>query len=95
QLHTVAALLCAPSVTALGRMSSAQSYHPGANRMELLARLGSLVAPGKLVPPRRLEALIGQALQLQTLRCRFHNTVEAKMGLLRDHDCRRDSIPQV
>ena len=46
-----------------------------------------------LLPPKRLESLLGQAVELQTSNCIYHNTtMDAELksfSLLSDHQCDR------
>lgn len=66
-------------------------------RGELLERLQAFVPPSVMLPPRRLETLLKQAMELQYSRCSLHNT---RMGtgldphaLLTDHKCTRVGFP--
>lgn len=47
--------------------------------------------PNVMLPPRRLEALISQAIELQCDRCPYHNTNDKfsidSWSLLKDHVC--------
>eukprot|EP00053_Salpingoeca_punica_P012525 m.112197 g.112197 ORF g.112197 m.112197 type:complete len:593 (-) comp15970_c4_seq1:600-2378(-) len=47
-----------------------------------------------MVPPRRLEVLLGQATSLQAKRCLYHNGMQKPCPLLEDHTCRKESLPR-
>lgn len=67
------------------------------SRNTLMDRLQSYLPPSIMLPPYRLKALLDQALELQTLRCRHHNSSQAvhlsNATLLVDHCCPKDSFP--
>lgn len=64
-------------------------------RQSCLARLGAVLPPAVLLPPRRLEALVEQALQWQLERCPLHNTPGLLPSLLADHSCGMEQVPTV
>jgi hypothetical protein len=45
-----------------------------------------------MIPEKRLEHLVEQALILQTETCPFHNSMD-KMSLYSDHHCGKELIP--
>lgn len=47
-----------------------------------------------MVPERRLELLVEQALNLQRGACVYHNSSDWDMSLYADHHCGRDNIPR-
>lgn len=63
------------------------------SRRQLLDELQKLLPPSVMIPERRLEHLVEQALVLQRDACVFHNSVEKEMSLYVDHQCGRDHIP--
>ncbi|CAO2827631.1 unnamed protein product [Amaranthus hypochondriacus] len=62
-------------------------------RSEVLDELQKLLPPAIMVPARRLESLVEQALNLQRGACIFHNSSDSEMSLYVDHHCGRDNIP--
>ncbi|KAK6238504.1 hypothetical protein QUC31_003973 [Theobroma cacao] len=63
------------------------------SRTKLLEELQKLLPPTVMIPERRLEHLVEQALVLQRDACMFHNSLEKEMSLYADHQCGRDQIP--
>ncbi|KAF5731351.1 Transducin family protein / WD-40 repeat family protein isoform 2 [Tripterygium wilfordii] len=63
------------------------------SRPRLLEELQSLLPPTVMVPERRLEHIVEQALSLQRDACMFHNSMDKDMSLYSDHHCGRDQIP--
>ncbi|KAH9602383.1 hypothetical protein KSS87_016831 [Heliosperma pusillum] len=62
-------------------------------RSELLDELQQLLPPSIMVPARRLEQLVEQALTLQRGTCIFHNSSDQEMSLYADHHCGKNNIP--
>ncbi|XP_021713806.1 uncharacterized WD repeat-containing protein C343.04c-like [Chenopodium quinoa] len=65
----------------------------GKSRSEVLTELQKLLPPTIMVPSRRLEYLVEQALNLQRGTCIYHNSSDREMSLYADHHCGRDNIP--
>ncbi|KAG8662636.1 WD repeat-containing protein 26 homolog [Manihot esculenta] len=63
------------------------------SRSKLLEELQKLLPPTVIIPERRLEYLVEQALTLQRDACIFHNSSDKGMSLYTDHQCGRDQIP--
>lgn len=67
------------------------------SRSILMDKLQAYLPPSVMLPPSRLNALLTQALELQTLRCLYHNTSQGitlhNASLLVDHSCSKDSFP--
>lgn len=63
------------------------------SRPKLLEELQKLLPPTIMIPERRLEHLVEQALVLQREACMFHNSLDRDMSLYTDHQCGRDQIP--
>ncbi|KAJ7965033.1 WD repeat-containing protein 26-like [Quillaja saponaria] len=63
------------------------------SRTKLLEELQKLLPPKIMIPERRLEHLVEQALILQRESCTFHNSLDKEMSLYTDHHCGRDQIP--
>ncbi|CAI9730443.1 repeat-containing 26-like [Octopus vulgaris] len=67
------------------------------SRQKLIEKLQSFLPPTVMLPPRRLQTLLSQAVELQTDQCLYHNTkldnnLDA-VSLLIDHTCNRDQFP--
>ncbi|KAI4330783.1 hypothetical protein MLD38_029036 [Melastoma candidum] len=63
------------------------------SRSKLLEELQNLLPPAVMIPERRLEHLVEQALVLQRAACVFHNSVDKEMSLYTDHQCGKDQLP--
>ncbi|XVF16783.1 hypothetical protein REPUB_Repub10bG0062000 [Reevesia pubescens] len=63
------------------------------SRTKVLEELQKLLPPTVMIPERRLEHLVEQALVLQRDACVFHNSLDKEMSLYADHQCGRDQIP--
>ncbi|XP_058071657.1 WD repeat-containing protein 26 homolog [Magnolia sinica] len=63
------------------------------SRMGLLEKLQNLLPPAVLIPERRLEHLVEQALNVQRDACVFHNSLDSALSLYSDHQCGKDQIP--
>uniref|UniRef100_A0A8C1EEV3 WD repeat-containing protein 26 n=1 Tax=Cyprinus carpio carpio TaxID=630221 RepID=A0A8C1EEV3_CYPCA len=68
-----------------------------ASRSKLLDKLQTYLPPSVMLPPRRLQALLRQAVELQRDRCLYHNTKLDSgldnVSLLIDHVCSRKQFP--
>ncbi|CAI8586748.1 unnamed protein product [Vicia faba] len=62
------------------------------SRSKLLEELQKLLPPTVMIPEKRLEHLVEQALILQQEACPFHNSMDM-MSLYSDHNCGKDLIP--
>ncbi|KAJ8759258.1 hypothetical protein K2173_006778 [Erythroxylum novogranatense] len=62
-------------------------------RSKILEKLEKLLPPSVLVPEKRLEHLVEEALNLQCKACRFHNALDSDISLYLDHHCGRTQIP--
>jgi len=65
----------------------------GTSRSKLLRSLQEFISPDHLVPERRLERLVEQALQHQTVNCLYHNVEVDSLDLFSDHECPRSCTP--
>lgn len=67
------------------------------SRSNLMDKLQAFLPASVMLPPYRLRALLNQALELQTLRCQHHNTLQgiglSQASLLVDHCCAKDNFP--
>uniref|UniRef100_A0A665TS31 WD repeat-containing protein 26 n=1 Tax=Echeneis naucrates TaxID=173247 RepID=A0A665TS31_ECHNA len=68
-----------------------------ASRTKLLDKLQTYLPPSVMLPPRRLQTLLKQAVELQRERCLYHNTKLDSgldsVSLLLDHTCSRKQFP--
>ncbi|CAB1333673.1 unnamed protein product [Coregonus sp. 'balchen'] len=68
-----------------------------ASRTKLLDKLQTYLPPAVMLPPRRLQTLLRQAVELQRERCLYHNTKLDSgldsVSLLLDHACSRKQFP--
>uniref|UniRef100_A0A8C5WE07 WD repeat-containing protein 26 n=1 Tax=Leptobrachium leishanense TaxID=445787 RepID=A0A8C5WE07_9ANUR len=68
-----------------------------ASRSKLLDKLQTYLPPSVMLPPRRLQTLLRQAVELQRDRCLYHNTKLDNnldsVSLLLDHVCSRSQFP--
>ncbi|KAJ0066232.1 hypothetical protein NL108_004113, partial [Boleophthalmus pectinirostris] len=68
-----------------------------ASRTKLLDKLQTYLPPSVMLPPRRLQTLLKQAVELQRERCLYHNTKLVSgldsVSLLLDHTCSRKQFP--
>ncbi|XP_014671792.1 PREDICTED: WD repeat-containing protein 26-like [Priapulus caudatus] len=67
------------------------------SRIKLMEKLQSFLPPSVMLPPRRLQTLLLQAVELQQERCPYHNTTVntglENVSLLMDHMCSREQFP--
>uniref|UniRef100_A0AAQ6AL07 WD repeat-containing protein 26 n=1 Tax=Amphiprion ocellaris TaxID=80972 RepID=A0AAQ6AL07_AMPOC len=67
------------------------------SRTKLLDKLQTYLPPSVMLPPRRLQTLLKQAVELQRERCLYHNTKLDSgldtVSLLLDHACSRKQFP--
>ncbi|XP_067877784.1 WD repeat-containing protein 26-like [Heterodontus francisci] len=67
------------------------------SRTKLLDKLHTYLPPSVMLPPRRLQTLLRQAVELQRDRCLYHNTKADtnldSVSLLMDHACSRRQFP--
>ncbi|KAI3987563.1 hypothetical protein MKX01_021475 [Papaver californicum] len=65
----------------------------GKSRSKLLEELQKLLPPAVMIPERRLENLVEQALNVQRGSCVYHNSLDSALSLFSDHQCGKDRIP--
>lgn len=94
RLHQLAAcLMCGAGPAALPQPSGWQGEPPCDARHQVLRRLQVVIPPEVMLPERRLEELVEQALVAQIDACCFHNTPAARPSLLSDYTCGTEQIP--
>ncbi|XP_058762024.1 WD repeat-containing protein 26 homolog isoform X1 [Vicia villosa] len=73
--------------------SSIQDFIRARTRLKLLEKLQKLIPPTVMIPEKRLEHLVEQAIILQREACSFHNILDKEMSLYSDHHCGKTQIP--
>jgi WD40 repeat protein len=66
----------------------------GRSRHRLLERLRRFISSQTLLPERRLERLVLQAIQLQKRDCLYHNAPDDALSLFEDHRCSPLHLPR-
>uniref|UniRef100_A0A1D1Y0T8 WD repeat-containing protein 26 n=1 Tax=Anthurium amnicola TaxID=1678845 RepID=A0A1D1Y0T8_9ARAE len=92
RVHELAGCIVSPSHRALIGFED-QSFNGANSRLKLLEDLQKLLPPTVMIPERRLEHLVEQALNVQREACVFHNSLDSSLSLYLDHQCGRDQIP--
>ncbi|PON68138.1 Guanine nucleotide-binding protein, beta subunit [Parasponia andersonii] len=92
RVHELAACIIAPCTCLTLRLSS-QDTEIAKSRSKLLEKLQKLLPAAVMVPGRRLEHLVEQALDVQRDACAFHNTLDSDLSLYLDHHCGKNQIP--
>lgn len=85
RIRELSSLIVSPSKGSLGIVRAK-------SRPKLLDELQKLLPPTVMIPERRLEHLVEQALDLQRDACVFHNSIN-EMSLYADHQCGQNQIP--
>lgn len=92
RVHELAACIVYPSQRVTSGLSCEDNS--GANsRSRVLEKLQMVLPAAVIVPEKRLEHLVEQALDVQRDACVFHNALDSEMSLYVDHDCGRNRIP--
>ncbi|KAH7521280.1 WD repeat-containing protein 26 homolog [Ziziphus jujuba] len=63
------------------------------SRENLVQKLQNLLPAALMIPEKRLEHLVEQALDVQRDACAFHNALDTDLSLYSDHQCGRTQIP--
>ncbi|URE22572.1 CTLH [Musa troglodytarum] len=92
RVHELASCIVSPSHHVLLRFANlgTETSNP---RLKLLEELQKLLPPTVMIPERRLEHLVEQALGLQRESCYFHNSLDSSLSLYADHNCGKDQLP--
>lgn len=59
----------------------------------VLEKLQKLFPAAIMIPEKRLEQLVEQALDVQRDACAYHNTLDSELSLYSDHHCGTNRIP--
>lgn len=65
----------------------------GTSRQAVLDSIQRFVSPSVMLPSRRLQALLNQAMTYQRRDCFYHDSPERVQTLFSDHKCGRSSFP--
>ncbi|KAL4853085.1 WD repeat-containing protein 26 [Chlorella vulgaris] len=91
-LHSLAALLL-QSGTGSGAMAGVSAAQLEQGRAVLLDELQESLMPSLLIPERRLEELVEQALVTQLERSRYHNSLHTRLSLFSDYQAGAEQLP--
>lgn len=92
RLHELAAHVISPPECEVFGLSSHDTM--GAiPRSKILEKLQKLLPAEVMIPEKRLEHLVEQALDVQRDACVFHNSSDSELSLYSDHQCGRNQIP--
>ncbi|RWR88688.1 WD repeat-containing protein 26 isoform X1 [Cinnamomum micranthum f. kanehirae] len=92
RVHELSGCIASPSQGTLLE-SSTQDIVSLNSRSKLLEKLQELLPHTIMIPERRLEHLVEQALRVQKEACFFHNSMDGTLSLYSDHQCGRDLLP--
>lgn len=92
RVHELSSCIVSPSKCVLNGLPSHNTAR-AKSRSKLLEDLQKLLPPTVMIPERRLEHLVEQALNLQRDACIFHNSLDGEMSLYTDHQCGREQLP--
>ncbi|OVA11956.1 hypothetical protein BVC80_8763g24 [Macleaya cordata] len=92
RVHELSTCIVSPSQSKLLGFPSGDILS-GKSRSKLLEELQKLLPPAVMIPERRLEHLVEQALNVQRGSCVFHNSLDSALSLFSDHQCGKDQIP--
>lgn len=93
RLHTLSGLVMCADVAAIRKELRWTGTGSG-SRMALLRKIEPMIPTSVLVPERRLEKLLQQALEFQRQSNLYHNTPDRHISLLMDYRCTPDAIPR-
>ncbi|KAJ0980765.1 hypothetical protein J5N97_009020 [Dioscorea zingiberensis] len=92
RVHELSSYIISPSQRGLLGFGDLTSKATN-SRLELLEELQNLFPPTVMIPERRLEHLVEQALNVQRDACYLHNAFDSSLSLYIDHQCGKDQIP--
>lgn len=92
RVHELATLVISPSQHVILDLSS-QKEDVATSRENLVQKLRNLLPAAVMIPEKRLEHLVEQALDVQRDSCAFHNTLDCDLSLYMDHQCGETQIP--
>lgn len=92
RVHELSSYIISCSPQQLFHVFSELGIDSSNSRLKLLEELQKVLPPTVMVPERRLENLVEQALTVQRDACYFHNSIDG-LSLYTDHHCGKDQIP--
>eukprot|EP00252_Welwitschia_mirabilis_P010185 TRINITY_DN23353_c0_g1_i1.p1 TRINITY_DN23353_c0_g1~~TRINITY_DN23353_c0_g1_i1.p1 ORF type:complete len:579 (-),score=101.75 TRINITY_DN23353_c0_g1_i1:159-1895(-) len=92
RVHELASFLVFPSFFEESK-SIMQGGSVFKQRMKMLQDIQKLLPTSVMIPEKRLESLVEQALSVQREACIFHNSLDPALSLYIDHRCGLDQIP--
>ncbi|RVX16209.1 Lipoyl synthase, chloroplastic [Vitis vinifera] len=72
---------------------SSQDAAGSKSQSAILEKLQKLFPAAIMIPEKRLEQLVEQALDVQRDACAYHNTLDSELSLYSDHHCGTNHIP--
>jgi len=93
RIHRLSSLMICADVDEM-RKRAGWDGAQGTSRTKLLEKLRVYIPSSTLLPPRRLESLVLQALEFQKYKCLYHNTLDAPLSLFENHSCGPDLLPR-
>ncbi|KAL5977074.1 WD repeat-containing protein 26 [Asimina triloba] len=91
RVHELSEFLVSPKPCVSGSLN--HDFVGTNKRLGLLEKLQKLLPPTVMIPERRLEYLVEQALDVQRDACIFHNSLDNSLSLYSDHQCGKEVIP--
>ncbi|KAG0001041.1 hypothetical protein BGZ65_003846, partial [Modicella reniformis] len=94
RVHTLTSYMMSTSAEDL-RQRASWDGSDGTSRQALLTALQKYISPAVMVPESRLETMLKQATELQTMNCFYHDNRNTTSSLYSDHVCEKTGIPTV
>lgn len=96
RVHELSGFLMLKDVKELHKCAKWEGKGPK-SRGKLMEKLRAYLPENIMLPPRRLQTILSQAVELQQRKCLYHNakinsSIES-VSLLTDHTCSRKNIP--
>ncbi|KNC96976.1 uncharacterized protein SPPG_09504 [Spizellomyces punctatus DAOM BR117] len=92
RLHELSSFIMCTDIDTL-RSKANWDGADGKSRAILLSKLQKHIPSAIMIPERRLDILLDQAIQLQKMNCLYHNVSEESTSLYVDHSCDRNRFP--
>eukprot|EP00743_Colponemidia_sp_Colp-15_P004437 GILK01004784.1.p1 GENE.GILK01004784.1~~GILK01004784.1.p1 ORF type:complete len:564 (+),score=107.43 GILK01004784.1:337-2028(+) len=92
KLHALASLLMFNNAKDI-RLHAQWDGAEGQSRFRVLQQIQQHIPPSLMLPERRLQHLLCQAIEYQKSQCLFHNSNDVNISLLHDHCCTKEELP--
>ncbi|KAH6572515.1 hypothetical protein BASA62_003343 [Batrachochytrium salamandrivorans] len=92
QIHKLSSYMMCSSSEELYQKSNWNGIS-GNSREQLLDALQEHISPSMMIPTKRLNILMDQAIQLQVSQCLYHNPLHEHISLYANHMCDRNAFP--